>query len=769
MSSKKKPRRLFLKFCLILCYVALFAVIFVIGAGLAVLNACSKDLPNVDLLAKFEPSETSRIYSADGVLIGTLFKENRYWVPIDEIPQSMQDAIVAIEDSRFYTHHGVDFKSVGRAVILALRGGEASQGASTITMQLSREIFLNQEKTMHRKIQEVIIAMQIERRFTKREILERYLNQIYFGAGAYGIEAASQTYFGKKTKDLDLAQSALIAGLPPAPSVYSPFEDEESAVIRQHLVIDRMLESGYISEAQAREAKEEKLVYAKPKTEMQQLKYPYFTSYVMKQLSQKYNDDLLYRGGLKIYTTVDLKMQRIAEDAVKKGIAKAAAQNMNATNGALVAIDPSNGYIKAMAGGTNYTDKNQFNRAWQARRQPGSSFKTIIYTAAVDTGYTPDYPISDTAVSYKMGDGTLWTPNNSDRRFMGTMTLRDSLKWSRNICAVRLLEMVGVDNVIDYASRMGITEPLEPHLSIALGSGVTTPLEMAAAYSVLASGGLRYEPTAIKVIFDSSGNPIEDHRWPQAKEVIAESTAFTMSEMLRLVIESGTGTTANIGRPAAGKTGTTDEFRDAWFVGYVPQLSVAVWTGNDNNSRMNHVYGGDLPAPMWADFMKRALVDVKKLEFGADDKGMVNVSLCSETELRATGTCPNIIKRKYKAGSVPQRFCNRHGPVKYNKKTGRIERLSPEEMKLKAKPTEAPRRPEGAPRPADVEPEPETEVQGGAVVERPKAIPIPKPPELTEPPKVIEIPEVTTETTGGTVIEIPPVIDDSAPNADVDL
>ncbi len=750
--SKKRPRRILLKIFLFFAYLFLFVIIVAIAAGIIVINSCGKDLPNVDELAKFEPSETSVIYASDGTVIGTLFKENRYWVPLDEIPASMKNAIVASEDSRFYTHPGIDLKSIGRALVADLKGKSASQGASTITMQLARDIFLHPEKNIHRKIQEIIISLQIERRFTKKEILERYLNQIYFGSGAYGIEAAAQTYFGKHAKDLTLAQSAMIAGLPPAPSVYSPFIDEESALIRQKLVLERMLACEFITKAEMDEALSEKLKYAPKKSELQMMKYPYFTSYVLKQLSQKYSDDLLYRGGLKIYTTLDLRLQRIGEKAIAKGMQMARDQYMNASQGALVAIDPRNGYIKALVGGKGYTEKDQFNRAWQAKRQPGSSFKPIIYTAAIDTGYSPSFTLVDQPVSYRMGDGVIWSPQNSDRTFKGPMSLKDNLKWSRNVTAVKMMDLLGIDTVLDYAARLGIKEPLEPHLSLALGSGVVTPLEMASAYGVLAAGGMRYEPVAVKLITDSSGQVIEDHRWPVPEQVIAESTAFTMAEMMRTVIESGTGTAAYIGRPAAGKTGTTDEFRDAWFAGFVPQLACVVWTGNDDNSQMNHVYGGDLPAPIWADFMKQALANEKKMEFGEDSKGNVCVSFCADTGLRANGTCQNIVKRTYPAGQVPQTFCYKHGPVKYNSRTGRIERVKAEEVKAEVK-KEEPRRPEGAPRTAeDATPPKEEEAPPPPRI---KTIPIPKLDGNVQKADTIEIPKSSSGEMPVSPIQIP--------------
>lgn len=760
-AKPKKKKRIFIKILLVFCYLFLFLLIAAIAGGIIIINSCGKDLPNVEDLAKFEPSETSIIYASDGTVIGTLFKENRYWVPLDEIPASMKNAIVASEDSRFYTHPGIDVKSIARAVVADFKGRSASQGASTITMQLSRDIFLHPEKNIHRKIQEIIISLQIERRFTKNEILERYLNQIYFGSGAYGIEAAAQTYFGKHAKDLTLPQSALIAGLPPAPSDYSPFIDEESALIRQKLVLKRMVECEFITQKEMDEALKEKMVYAPKKSELQMMKYPYFTSYVLKQLSQKYSDDLLYRGGLKIYTTLDIKMQRIGEKAVQRGIQMAKEQYMNASQAALVAIDPRNGYIKALVGGNGYSETDQFNRAWQAKRQPGSSFKPIIYTAAIDTGYSPDFTLVDAPVSYRMGDGMIWSPQNSDRSFKGGMSIRDNLKWSRNVTAVKMMDMLGIDTVIDYAARLGIREPLEPHLSLALGSGVVTPLELASVYGVLAAGGMRYEPVAVKLITDSSGQVIEDHRWPVAEQVIAESTAYTMSEIMRTVIESGTGTAAYIGRPAAGKTGTTDEFRDAWFAGFVPQLACVVWTGNDNNTKMNHVYGGDLPAPIWADFMKQALANEKKMEFGEDANGNVSVAFCADTGLRATGTCQNIEKRTFPAGQVPQRFCYKHGPVKYNSRTGRIERVKAEEVQAEVK-KEAPRRPEGEPRKPEIEAVPDTEPE--PQVHRPQAIPIPKPADDVQKADAIEIPKTELPPSIPEPIQIPETDSGSSPD-----
>ncbi len=494
-------------------------------------------------------------------------------------------------------------------------------------------------------------------------------------------------------------------------------------------------------------------------SEFQQLQYPYFTSYALKQLCQKYSDDLLYRGGLKIYTTLDISKQQDAHEALVWGLDMAKSQGMNATNGALVAVDPRNGFIKCMVGGLKYTEKNQFNRAWQARRQPGSSFKVFIYTAAIDSGYSPDSLVDDSPVSYQTAPGVIWSPGNCDRNYRGTMTFRDAVKWSRNVCAVKVLEKIGLDKAIDYCHRMGLKDPIEHHLSIGLGSSVVTPLDMASAYGVLANGGVRCEPTAIKMIIDSQGNVIEDHRWPQAEDVLPESTANTMTEILKTVIDGGTGTAAQIGRDAAGKTGTTDEFRDAWFVGFVPQLCTAVWAGNDDYMQMNHVYGGDLPAPIWGRFMKKALAKEKKMIFAMTGKGEVAAVMCAETNLRATGSCPNTVKKFYKVGEVPMHFCTKHGPIKYERKDKRPDKelASPGRTGSGAvaqQPGEK-RRSEGEPRP--VTPGAGTGSSGTTAAQsiyRPKAIEIPKPPEVIEKPNVIEIPRSSAEP-APKAIEIP--------------
>ena len=635
-------------------------------AALVVLNNYAKALPDVSRLRYYEPSETTRIFSADGQLIATLFKENRTWTPLEQISPNMKHAILAIEDSRFYEHHGVDPVGVARAAVDLIRsGGQIRQGASTITMQLARNLFLSPDQSFDRKIREALLALQIEKTFAKDEILELYLNQVYFGAGAYGVQAAANVYFNVKARDLSVAQAAIIAGLPASPSAYSPLVDERAARIRALEVLSRMLVMDFLDQQQYREAVDQLrsgLKYANQnREEFQVLKVPYFTTYVIKDLYSRYDEDLLYRGGLKIYTTVDLKLQEQAEAILRRDVTNYA-KWYNASNAAAVVLENKTGYIRAMVGGLGWSRKNQFNRAWQARRQPGSSFKVFVYTTAIESGYSPDTIVPDSPVSYDMGNGERWSPKNSDGSFMGNIPMRTALQYSRNVVAVRLLTLVGAERVIEYAYRMGIRERLEPNLSLALGSAVVSPLEMASAFSVFPNGGIRVQPTGVKIIYDSQGNVVEDHTFPSQEEVLSEATAFAMTEMLRNAVENGTGTGAIIpGRPVAGKTGTTDDHRDGWFVGFTPQMTTAVWVGNDNFSRMWNVFGGDVAAPLFRQIMQFAHKGLPVLQFGQLRGGQVSVLMCSESKKRANAKCPTTYKEYFRPDLVPTSFCPLHG------------------------------------------------------------------------------------------------------------
>ncbi len=629
----------------------------------AVLNHFSRGLPDVSRLRHYEPSETTRVYAANGDLLATLYRENRTWTPFEEISPHVINAVIAIEDSRFYGHRGVDPIGVARAAYYDIVHKGAHQGASTITMQLARNLFLTPTRTIERKIREVLLALQIEKKFTKDEIMELYLNQIYFGSGAYGIQAAAKTYFNKKASDLTAAEASLLAGLPQAPSEFSPFVSERSAKLRQILVLGRMVHLDFLNWGEYRQALNETREFQfkeYQKKDFQVLKLPYFTSYVLKQLYDRYDEELLYRGGLKIYTTVEPALQRKAEKIVAD-LVRADSKKINVDNGAVVVIENKTGYIRAMVGGTKWTKENQFNRAWQARRQPGSSFKIFVYTTAIESGYSPDTVVPDTAVTYQVSPTETWSPKNSDHAYLGPIPMWKALMLSRNVVAVKLLVMVGPEKVIEYAYKMGIKEKLYPHLSMALGALEVSPLEMASAYSVLPNGGIRVHTTAVKKILDSDGIVIEDHTFPKQEEVLQETTASLMIEMMKRVVEQGTGTRARVpGRDVAGKTGTTDDFRDAWFVGFSPEFTAAVWVGNDDNTKMWRSYGGDLPARIWSRVMGEALRDQPQTRFADVVNGKKAVMICNDSKKRANARCPNTFQEYFNSDRIPG-FCKQHG------------------------------------------------------------------------------------------------------------
>ena len=613
-----------------LVVLGVFGILLFVGIVAGIVASYSRNLPDINRMADYQPSRSTRVYARNGMLLANLYRENRTWVTIDKIPVGVRDAFIATEDAHFYQHHGVDFAGIARAALADYRH-EQLQGASTITQQLARGLFLSNEVSYSRKIQEALLAMEIERYYTKDDILERYLNLIYFGSGAYGIEAAAHTYFGTDVGHLTLAQTAMLAGLPAAPSDYSPYVSLDRAKERQQHVLDRMVDAGFITQARADAAADAPLhLIGERPTGLQSYRYPYFTTYVTHQIEQQFGTQVTLEGGLQVYTTLDPAMQDIAQDAVTWGIGRAKAEGIGAHQGALVAIRPSTGEILAMVGGaTPFSLTNQFNRAWQSRRQPGSSFKAYVYTAEIDAGHPPTTIVEDTPVSYPMGDGTRWAPMDDDFRYMGAITLRTALAQSRNVAAVKLAQELGIDRVIEYAHRMGVTAPLDPTLAVALGASGVSPLDQAAGYATLANQGVHIRPTSVRLVRDSLGSPVMDNTYPEQTEVVSAGVAYIMTSMLESVIKEGTGyPNADIGRPAAGKTGTTSSFRDAWFVGYTPDLVAAVWIGNDHYERMNESYGGNIPARIWARFMKRALAKTKPHDFVMPVGEVVKARLC---------------------------------------------------------------------------------------------------------------------------------------------
>lgn len=580
------------------------ALTFILG-GLAVgvVGAIAAYLPNADRVYD-PPHQATRVFARDGQVLASFYRENREYAPLTAIPEVMRHAVLAIEDDRFYQHRGVDLRAMARATWRNVRARRLVEGGSTITQQLARSLFLKPTRSISRKAAEIVLAFELERRLTKDEILEGYLNQVYFGQGAYGVEMAARVYFAKEARELTLGESALLAGLIRAPSLYTPYRNPMAARERQRIVLNRMVQLGYVTPAEAASAQTNPIQLASERpVGFVGMRAPYFASTVLQYLIQRYGDEAVYSRGLRVYTTLDLQMQEAAQRAVVKGIA--AARPLNVSQGALVALEPETGYIRAMVGGTDFA-VSKFNRAWQAQRQAGSAFKPFVYTAAVAAGWRPWKRILDAPVSYPAGDGTRWRPMNYDRRHRGWVTMRRALEQSINVPAVRTLEELGPDTVISYARRMGIGSPLGRNLSLALGSSDVTPLEMASAYGTLAVLGMRTQPIAVTLVTDRSGRVLERNP-PRREQVLPQTVAYAMVDMLKGVITKGTGRAAALGRPVAGKTGTSDDYRNAWFIGFTPHLATAVWVGNDDNTPMRRVVGGNVPARLWAAFMKDAV------------------------------------------------------------------------------------------------------------------------------------------------------------------
>ena len=569
--------------------------------------------PNMD--ETLIPDAASQFYDINGnVIYTTLSEERRVPVSIDKIPKHVQQAFIAIEDNRFYEHSGIDYRGTARALVSTLSGREV-QGGSTITQQLAKNAFLTQERSIIRKIKEAFIAKELEHKYTKDEILTMYLNQIYFGQGAYGIESASLYYFGKHVQNLDIAEAATLAAIPKSPNYYNPFENPKESKNRQELVIDQMVKYGFISVDSAAKAKAKKMVYS---TSHKQQNNPrgYFFDMISQKVIAEVGADALYKGGLKIYTTLDMDMQLAAEKAMRHlpnyytDSKKLAQPQM-----ALAAVDPKTGYVKAMIGGRG---QDKFNRATLAVRQPGSAFKPFVYLTAMQNGFTPASIIEDKEEEFAKG----WKPQNSDMQWHGKVSLRTALKRSLNVPTIKLAREVGVDKIVANVEKMGITTLVDSgaysdvNLAMALGglSKGVNPLEMASAYGVLATNGLYNKPIALLKIVDRDGKVLYQAK-PQSKRVVDAASAYLTTNMLEDVLVSGTGGGMGIGRPAAGKTGTTDTYIDAWFVGYTPDLSTAVWVGDDNNKPMQRMYGSGAPLSIWHEFMINALASTPRTGF----------------------------------------------------------------------------------------------------------------------------------------------------------
>jgi len=734
LGKKRSPLRCFFAVALVLMFFLLLAG----GAvGLHFYLKFHRDLPDVTMLKDYRPSLITTVYSDAGDVIGKFYIEKRVLRPLNQIPDLLIKAFIAIEDARFYHHHGIDLQGISRAFWANLRAKQITQGGSTITQQLAKTLFLSPERKIQRKIKEMILALEIERRFTKEEILELYLNQIYFGAGAYGVEAAAETYFGKTVDELRLSEMATLAALPKSPGRFDPFKHPDDSKMRRSLVLARMYGEHFITRKEMEEAKAELLELRKKGNEKNDSAY--FVEHVRRYLIDRYGSSRLYESGLEVHTTLNLAMQRAAVETVREGLraydkrhgyrgplehieldtldwdvqsrlhdreeeepealpegeifdglvveadkkeawvwvegeigllsfdsmkwARRAVNTPTPDNpegvtwvepknvldvvtpgdrvlvrilshdpnlrayrlaleqepevqGALVSIDPATGEIKAMVGGYDY-EKSEFNRAVQAKRQPGSAFKPIIYGAAIEKGFSPATVIIDTPVIFQ--DPTMeekWKPANYSERFYGPTRLRVALAKSRNVVTVKLLQKVGIRHVVNFARKLGIESPLAMDYSLALGSSVLTLTELASAYSVYDNHGERARPYFIRQILDYDGNVIEENV-PSVEKVIEPETAYIVTSMLEEVVRHGTGRQMlKLGRPSAGKTGTTNNYLDALYIGFVPDLVTAVWVGfDDMRSLGKRETGARAAGPIWLAYMKEALRDRERLPF----------------------------------------------------------------------------------------------------------------------------------------------------------
>jgi penicillin-binding protein 1A len=593
----------------------------IIAGGLLGLAISFRNLPDVRVLRNYVPSETNYVYDIKGRLLTSLHGEaNREVIALDQISPELKRAVIAVEDSNFYNHRGINLYSIGRAVWANYQKGGVSEGASTITMQLVKNLFLTQERTLTRKLAEAILAIRVEQVFTKDEILEMYLNNIYWGHNNYGVQTAAETYFNKSAAELNLSEASMMAGLIQAPEQYSPFTNYQATKKRQAIVVERMGVLGWITAEELAQVKQSPLLVGKP-TAWRRSKLPFITEAVVAELEARFGKEKVLQGGMRVQTTIDMYFQQMAEESVKESHARLRRQGLRADQIALAAVDPRTHFVKALVGGVNHTE-SQFNRAVQSRRQPGSSFKPFAYYAALASGkYTPYSIIDDAPIRYRVPSGW-YSPRNYGGKndFAGKMSLRTSLIQSRNIPAVKIGKSVGLEKIIEICRALGIKSPLQPVISLPLGSVGVTPLEMAGAFATFASNGWHSEPTLILQVTDSRGNILLNNQ-PKPQQILDSWATANLTSILQGVIAEGTGKNANIGRPAAGKTGTTSSERDVWFVGYVPQLATAVWVGNDNYQSLGKgVTGGDYAAPVWRSFMLKALENEPVQYFPAASK-----------------------------------------------------------------------------------------------------------------------------------------------------
>jgi penicillin-binding protein 1A len=642
-------------------YIAVFIFLAIAtGSIIGAVLALTEDLPQIRALEDFRPSAITRIYSSDQVVLGELYTQKRQPVALKVIPQYLINALISVEDRKFYSHSGIYLRGIIRAVVKDILAGAYVEGASTITQQLAKTLFLTPRKNLMRKLQEAILAFQLERRYTKNEILELYLNQVYYGSGAYGVASAAHVFFGKSVQDLSLPECALIVGTLKAPSRYNPLANPDLAVKRRNTVLHLMFTAGVIDKPTYRRAKATPLIVAKGSEDTpQNNQVGYFMDYIKKELEEIVGANQLYKGGLTVHTTLSYSLQKAANKATQKGLSaiKARMDRSNISSkslqGALTALDIQTGGILAMVGGHDY-QKSPFNRAADALRQPGSAFKPILYAYAVEKGFSQNDTLLDAPVLYKGAvKGQDWRPENFSKSYRGEITLRRALAYSENIPAVRLIEKLGPTGVARFAQKLGISASVSPNLTLALGTSNVSLLDITSVYAVFADQGKRIRPYGIREVLDNKGRRLWQAK-PVKDFVMARNSAAVMTDMLRAVIDEGTGQAAKqIGHRLGGKTGTTDTYRDALFVGFSPSVAAGVWVGNDNYTSLGPGETGAKAAlPIWMNFMQKALQESPQRNFDHPDD-VIYVSIDPASGQRVSPNTPNAVRAAFIKGTEP--------------------------------------------------------------------------------------------------------------------
>jgi len=601
----------------------------------------------------FAPGYISiRVFDSQVRYVGRILPEKRYWVSIDQIPIFLQNALVAIEDSRFYEHGGIDLRGITRALVKDVIKRRMAEGGSTITQQLIKNKYFSGRKTIERKVKEGFLALEYERKYTKKQILEMYFNEVYFGNGAWGIVQAARLYFDKYPQELTEAECALLAGVPKAPTRYNPLGKPMITRDRKDLVFKRMAELKMITPGQ------EKQLRVQPISVVQPGEAPYYLAHIRSKLIERYGADIIEQGGLEVIAAMDLNLQRQAERVLREGIGRISP----ALQGALLSLDPHTGDILAVVGGTDFK-RSPYNRAFFAKRQPGSAIKPLIYAAALEKGFTAGSIWNDDPVTYPRNEHETWTPQNYGKEHHGSLPLRQALAYSDNIITVKLLEAIGVPDFVRFAGTLGLSLRSPNDLSLALGTDEVTLSDLMLAYAPLASGGTRPAPRTIIRIYERYRN-----NWmeipPEVTQVLSPDLAYIMTSMLKDVLVYGTAKSLHSfsrEHPAAGKTGTTDDYRDAWFIGYTPHVITGVWAGYDKPAPMGRGFtGGAICAPIWGRFMRSALVDKPAVDFTKPDS-VVSVQIDPATGDLATPDCPKKREEFYAAGTQPTRYCPAHG------------------------------------------------------------------------------------------------------------